>query len=538
MDNHLPFGYEHRQKVCNKRSHDMMEANAGPAWSFENLTPFTRLGVPREHSLPRPQEASHTSRHGSPSDPNYYVAGHRARTPDTAAMRARYPASREPTARANDRTPSAGPANRGAEGHFPHEEHPTQNSDQEHVLRFEGDGFDMRRPVGWQGRAEGDRAEERHMVEISDGEDDELILLDNDGGEDGDDIAAYNAQVERGQRNAEDVVDLTEEDDAPPFYNWEPRNDRQARNQDRPRSHPPPAGRGPNNDAPRLPRGMAGIINLDNGEEAWTVDDEPVVVEPSSPEVQFVSVRRLEPPNRARPPPPPHRNDSDGDDVQFVQERPLTEQERRARQAAARHAELDRVIAVLDNAGGDRYSFAHLRGEIDRANAHIHHLAENMRRGGPQPPPRLRRGNHIRMGVVGGGGGGIFVAPNLNFGVVGFDLGYGGGRPEPPPPTYEAPPAAPEGFTRSPEEDDVLICPNCDSELCKGDDDVKKQVWIAKPCGHIYCGECTANRAVKKSAKGKEKQAPPKTRPFKECVVEGCGKKVSSSKAMFQVFML
>jgi hypothetical protein len=68
MDNHLPFGYEHRQKVCNKveraamhaasradkhsqRSHDMMEGNAGPAWRFENLAPFARLGVPRERPL-------------------------------------------------------------------------------------------------------------------------------------------------------------------------------------------------------------------------------------------------------------------------------------------------------------------------------------------------------------------------------------------------------------------------------------------------------------------------------------------------------
>ncbi|KAJ4400855.1 hypothetical protein N0V91_008364 [Didymella pomorum] len=513
-----------------------MEDNAGPAWSFENLAPFARLGVPREHSVPRPQEASHTNRRGSPSRPNYYLAGHRARTPDAAAMRARNSASREPPVRASNRTPSAGPANRRTE-HFPHLEQPIQNMEQENVLRFEGDGFDMRRPVGWQSRAEGaGRAEERHMVEISDGEDDDLILVDDDADEDGDDIAAYNAQVEREQRNSEDVVDLTEEDDAPPFYNWDPRNARQAHAQNRPRSRPPAVGRQSNNDAPRLPRGMAGIINLDNGDEAWTVDDEPVVVEPSSPEVQFVSQRRLDPPNRAIP--PPRRNDSDGDDVQFVQERPLTEVERMARRAAAQHAELDLIVEELNRAGGHRHTFAHLRGQIDQVNAHIGHLAQNMQRGGPQPPPRLRRAGHIRMGVAGGGGGGLFVAPNLNFGMVGFDLGYGGPREEPPPPTYEAPLPPPEGFTRSPEEDEVLVCPNCDSELCKGDDDVKKQVWIAKQCGHIYCGECAANRSVKKSAKGKEKQAPPKTRPFKECVVEGCGKKVSSSKAMFQVFML
>ena len=462
-----------------QRSHDTMEGNAGSAWSFENLTPFTRLGVPREHSLPRPHEPSpNANRRGSSSQPSFYAtSGQRARTPDTAAMRARYSASREATAQANDRPTSAGPASLSLGGPLPHSEQPAQNMEYGQVPRFEGDGFDMRRPVGWQTRAEGQgRAEDRHLVEISDGEDDEPIIVD----EDGDDIAAYNSQVQAARHDSEDVVDLTEDDT--PFHNWPPQNNRPAHNVDRARSQPARAGRPPNNDAARLPRGMAGIINLDNGEEAWTVDDEPIVLEPSSPDIQFVSARRLAPPHRQVP--PLRRNDSDGDDVQFVQERPLTEQERRERLHAARHAELDRVIAVLGDHRHDRYSFAHLRGEIDRTNAHIQHLADNIRHSGPQPPPRLRRGNHIRMGVAGGGAG-FFVAPNLNFGVVGFDLGYGGNRPEPPPPTYEAPPPAPEGFTRSPEEDDVLVCPNCDSELCKGDDDVKKQVWIAKQCGHV-----------------------------------------------------
>ncbi|KAJ4982832.1 hypothetical protein SVAN01_11680 [Stagonosporopsis vannaccii] len=533
MDNHLPFGYTHRQK----RSHDMMEANAGPAWSFENLTPFTSLGVPREHSLPRSQEASHSAtRRGSSPQPNYYAAaGQRARTPDADAIRARYSASREPTARANDRPTSAGPAEPGAQRHDPRLEYSAQ--DMEQVSRFEGDGFDMRRPVGWPSRAQSEgRAENRHLVVLSDGEGDEPIMVE----EDGEDIARYNAQL--AERNgSEDVVDLTEDDVPFHNHNWPSRNNRSRHSLDQLRSQPGRTRLPPNNDAARLPRGMAGIINLDNGEEAWRAedwpeDDEPVILEPSSPDIQFVSARRLDPANRQSL--PPRRNDSDGDDVQFVQERPLTEQERRARQRAARHAELDRVMAVLQDHGHDRYSFAHLRGEIERANAHIRQLADNMRQGGPQPPPRVRGEGQIRMGVAGGGAGALFVTPLLNFGAVGFDLGYGGNQPEPAPPTYEAPPPAPEGFTRSPDEDDILVCPNCDSELCKGDDDIKKQVWIAKQCGHIYCGECAANRSIKKSAKGKEKQVPLKTKPFKECVVEGCGKKVSSSKAMFQVFML
>lgn len=462
-----------------------MEADAGPAWSFENLTPFTSLGVPREHSLPRSQEASHGAAHrGLSPQPNYYaVAGQRARTPDAESVRARYSASQETTVQANERPTSAGPANRGAQRHDPRLEH--HSRDMEHVPRFEGDGFDMRRPVGLQPRGERqDRGEDQQLVVLSDGEDDEPIMV----GEDGEDIARYNEQL--AERNgSEDVVDLTEDD--VDFNDWPPRNNRSEQNLDRPRSQLRNARLPPNNDAARLPRGMAGIINLDNGVETWRAedwpeDDEPIILEPSSPDIQFVSARRLVPAHRQASPP---RRNSDGDDVQFVQERPLTEQERLARQRAARHAELDRVMAVLQDHRYDRYSFAHLRGEIDRANAHIRQFADNMRQGGPQPPPRVRGAGHIRVGVAaagggGGGGGGLFVAPNLDFNMVGFNMGYGN-QPEPPPSSYEAPLPAPEGFTRSPDEEDVLVCPNCDSELCKGDDDIKKQVWIAKQCGHV-----------------------------------------------------
>jgi hypothetical protein len=396
------------------------------------------------------------------------------------------------------------------------------------VPRFEGDGYDMRRPVGWQTRAEGQGAAEgnRHPVEISDGEDDDPIAIDEEGG---DYFEVYNNAVQPGRNGSEDVVDLTEDDDII-LTNWRTHL-RHGHNDNQAQPQPAHSGRPPA-DAARLPRGMAGIINLDNGEEQWTVDDEPIILEPSSPEIQFVSARPIDP--RNRPPPQPRRSESIGDDVQFVQERPLTEEERRTRQREQQHAELDRVFAVLGNHRGDRRSFAHLRGQIDRANAHIQRLTHNMQQGGPHPPPRGRRADHIRMGVAVT----AFVRPTLNFGMVGFDLGYERNQPEPPPATYEAPTAPPEGFTRSPEEEDVLVCPNCDSELCKGDNDIKKQVWIAKQCGHIYCGECTVNRSIKASAKGKEKQAAPRTRPFKECVVEGCGKRVSSSKAMFQVFML
>lgn len=73
------------------------------------------------------------------------------------------------------------------------------------------------------------------------------------------------------------------------------------------------------------------------------------------------------------------------------------------------------------------------------------------------------------------------------FAVGGFIDGEAGSstpdrRPSPP---YKPPPAAAEGFTRKIEEEDVVICVNCSDELGTGDGEVKRQVWIAKGCGHV-----------------------------------------------------
>ena len=78
-----------------------------------------------------------------------------------------------------------------------------------------------------------------------------------------------------------------------------------------------------------------------------------------------------------------------------------------------------------------------------------------------------------------------FNQPDLNFEAVAFDLGQNNQSRQPPVrPTYQAPTPAAEGFTRSPAEDDVLICPNCDCELGQGDD-VKREVWVIRNCGHV-----------------------------------------------------
>ncbi len=74
----------------------------------------------------------------------------------------------------------------------------------------------------------------------------------------------------------------------------------------------------------------------------------------------------------------------------------------------------------------------------------------------------------------------------LDYLQAGFDLDEPARRqPQPRLPTYNAPSPAQEGFTRTPKEDDVLVCPNCDDELGLGDDEIKRQVWVVKACGHV-----------------------------------------------------
>ncbi|KAL4868063.1 hypothetical protein BDV12DRAFT_170293 [Aspergillus spectabilis] len=102
---------------------------------------------------------------------------------------------------------------------------------------------------------------------------------------------------------------------------------------------------------------------------------------------------------------------------------------------------------------------------------------------------------------------------------------------ERPRSSYKPPSPASEGFTRSVAEDDVAMCPNCDEELGTGDD-TKQQIWVAKQCGHVYCGECATNRSLTKA-----KKASAKTKPFAKCRVPDCGKPISAPKAMFQIYL-
>jgi hypothetical protein len=259
----------------------------------------------------------------------------------------------------------------------------------------------------------------------------------------------------------------------------------------------------------------------------------------TSPEVQFVRERQL----RLPPPPPLPPGlplfssatfnttfntidlETGDDDVEITGERHLPQPRNHHHPSFETASALRRANGVIDAL------VRHTRIRLGEGRSmHIIHAPRPRTRGHPSTTQ--------------------FVAPDLDFGMASFDLGYDRGSTASPP--VPPPPAAPEGFTRSPAEDDVLLCPNCDDELCVGDSESKRQVWIVKGCGHVstclleaedrfanrfikvYCGECTAGRFVTKNKKAKTQHS---TKPFKECVVEGCAKRTSGRTAMIQLFL-
>ncbi|KAF2733620.1 hypothetical protein EJ04DRAFT_513121 [Polyplosphaeria fusca] len=249
---------------------------------------------------------------------------------------------------------------------------------------------------------------------------------------------------------------------------------------------------------------VSNVIDLD-GNERRPASRTPAAAPPESPEIQFVS-SRLTGASSTNP------IELADDELEIVGVQQVPENQRRR---------LPGTIHEWMGAMGP--GFPHLRAQIQRATHRAAHL----------PNPAHRNGGGSRQGHVHIN----FVTPDMDFGMVGFDVGIAGPPTPPAPPTYDAPSKAPAGFTRSPQENDVLICPNCEDELCTGDSDQKKQVWVVKQCGHAYCGDCTANRSSKKTAKGKEKATSETTKPFKKCVVESCESKVYHRSHMIQVFL-
>ncbi|EOA87489.1 hypothetical protein ACJQWK_10189 [Exserohilum turcicum] len=489
------------------------EGSASPAWRLQSLA-GTHDAPPAAHDGPRPGPADDDDDNLEDLDeddhrhiPHTYRPVHPPRR--MSAFESALRAARSPAGRASSRSSRL-------HRRLPRISHVT--------ARYPGDGFDFRRPAG--------SSRERNVrpVDLTGEDEDAAVDLsgdndhdhdhdhnhnndnnnDNNNGDNNDNNNGNNNDNSNG--NDEFVIDLTADDSGYGASQDEHNGRQQHAHADQ---HDPGRGRA-NHGAPRLPRGMDIIIDLDNGEEEWRMATP--APEPSSPDIEFISSRTIDP--RRLPRPNQAGNTSDGDEVEFLRENALPEAEIRRR----RNRELDNVLNLFGTLNG---RFTHLRAQVDRFNTQINRTAGRFHE--PIPPTRNpSRGHaHIRLGA--------FVAPVMDFNTIGFDLGSRTREPPAPPPTYDAPPKAPEGFTRSPEEEGALVCPNCEEELCVGSDEVKRQVWIVKGCGHVYCGECTANRAAKRSAKGKER--PASTNPFKTCVVEGCDKNVSNKKSMIQVFL-
>ncbi|KAI9853681.1 MAG: hypothetical protein M1824_001017 [Vezdaea acicularis] len=129
----------------------------------------------------------------------------------------------------------------------------------------------------------------------------------------------------------------------------------------------------------------------------------------------------------------------------------------------------------------------------------------------------------------------VFARPDMDYQRPGFELFAMDDEPAAPPPprpTYSAPKPPPEGFTRSPTETDVIICPNCEMELTVGDKN-QVSVYVVKACGHVYCGECAKNRFVT----NRRKNLITKSKPFKQCVVDTCKSKVANQKSMIPIYL-
>jgi hypothetical protein len=117
------------------------------------------------------------------------------------------------------------------------------------------------------------------------------------------------------------------------------------------------------------------------------------------------------------------------------------------------------------------------RRRHDRAHAHTVELEEQVqrareRRAREQPGGQGRAPRPIAIPDI-----------MMNYEMAAFDMGFG--VVQPATPKYEPPPPAAKGFTRSPTEDEEVVCPNCGDELAVAKDEMKQQVWVVKACGHV-----------------------------------------------------
>ncbi|KAL9606803.1 MAG: hypothetical protein Q9179_000011 [Wetmoreana sp. 5 TL-2023] len=127
---------------------------------------------------------------------------------------------------------------------------------------------------------------------------------------------------------------------------------------------------------------------------------------------------------------------------------------------------------------------------------HFHHL---LHLDHPMPPALLHGGQEI------------LLPGDLDFVAQGFQMGDVR-QTQPALPTYEAPSPPRSGFTRSPKEEDALVCPNCAEELGVGIDESKRQVWVIKACGHVRSTVVSVPKTVRPINERKSPVQPQRSR--------------------------
>ncbi|KAG0648647.1 RING-type E3 ubiquitin transferase rfp1 [Hyphodiscus hymeniophilus] len=124
-------------------------------------------------------------------------------------------------------------------------------------------------------------------------------------------------------------------------------------------------------------------------------------------------------------------------------------------------------------------------------------------------------------------------------------------------PEYVAPEPAKPGFTRSPTENDTIICPSCDEELVhdkehdepllkkSGKAPTKKEreehpFWVVRDCGHVYCNHCFQNRRPAKNKPANvsfpEGNSSKKAKAVM-CAVDDCDSDVTDKTKWIGVFL-
>ncbi|KAI9794895.1 MAG: hypothetical protein M1833_007342 [Piccolia ochrophora] len=255
----------------------------------------------------------------------------------------------------------------------------------------------------------------------------------------------------RGPRAPQTVIDLT--DDTPPFVH----------------SSRPPQDTSHPTSQPNLPRRFsADVIDVD------AIPDPPAQnagqSTSASPDVEVTFSR-----SRA---PRPHHPTNVARPAQPIEPEPIGDTFGRPRGPGNAFAvgrrrapggiprELQDMLLSRHDAIEARFNEANFRG--------------NNRTAGNHGPRFHLNGGHLNeaLRIVGAGPANIenFVPPAIDYNLVALH-NDGASAPAPAPPTYQSPPPAREGFTRSPAEDDVIVCPNCDDELGVGESDEKRSVW-------------------------------------------------------------